>query len=226
MSPVVAPQSRGRFGRSRCADDTSAPVVSHDGPLLTHGSLYMAQVPQRWYGIYRQSSANCLLEEVEDQTRALAWPLQGCDGKFSNGELVVASYIETKPRYSRVYRSADDGATRTKVDSSGAILLGKEQSILCLDDNQTVPLKTQIAGQTTPYSPLYRSADRGATWRQIDDGQRSLSYPRNLIQYSDGSIAMFNSSGNYREDEGADNTKAWRIRSLDGGLTWPEKRGF
>ena len=35
---------------------------------------------------------------------------------------------------------------------------------------------------------------------------------------------MFNSSGNYREDEGADNTKAWRILSLDGGLTWPEKK--
>jgi hypothetical protein len=148
---------------------------------------------------------------------------KGAMDSFPNGESLVASYIEANPRYSRIYRSADEGASWTKVDGTDAMLLGKEQSILCLNDNKTVLLKTQFAGQP-PYSPLYRSTDGGVTWSEIDYGLRSLSYPRNLIQFSDGSIAMFNSSGNYAEVEGVENTKAWRIRSFDGGLTWPERK--
>jgi len=149
---------------------------------------------------------------------------KGSMGRFPNGDLVVGSYVDTDPRTSRIYRSTDDGATWSKVETSGVPLLGKEPSILCLADNQTVLFKTQLLHKSNPQSPLYRSADGGKTWSQIDYGEPSLSYPRNMIQFSDGSIAMFNSSGNYREDEGAENTRAWRLRSFDGGLTWPERK--
>lgn len=209
--------------RWRLSDDKRTPVAPNEGPLLTD--------PYAWEKYFHAGTGfTGNLQQIsywnKSRTKRVFLPdhYKGAMGRFPSGELIVASYVEDKPRYSRIYRSTDDGATWTKVEISGAMLLGKEQSIVCLDDNQTVLLKTQIHGQSVPYSPLYRSPDRGTTWTQIDYGEKSLSYPRNLIQLSDGSIAMFNSSGSYREEKDAENTKAWRIRSFDGGLTWPERK--
>ena len=209
--------------RWRLPGDKRASVEPSEGPLLTDPYLW-EKYHKAGTGFTGNLQRISYWKKVPVQRVDLPGHYKGAMGRFPNGKLVVASYVEAKPRFSRIYESTDDIATWTKVDSSGAILLGKEQSILCLNDNQTVLLKTQRLGQGGHYSPLYRSADGGKTWSEIDYGQRSLSYPRNLIQFSDGSIAMFNSSGNYREDEGSENTKAWRIRSFDGGLTWPERK--
>jgi hypothetical protein len=208
--------------RWRLPGDRRAPPTPKEKPLLEYPYLW-AKYHNPGTGF--TGDLQRISHWKKSSTKRVQLPdrYKGAMGRFPSGELVVASYVEAKPRHSRIYRSADNGATWTKVDGTGATLLGKEPSIVCLNDNKTVLLKTQIVGQP-PYSPLYRSADGGATWSEIDYGQRSLSYPRNLIQFSDGSIAMFNSNGNYAEAEGAENTKAWRIRSFDGGLTWPERK--
>lgn len=209
--------------RWRLPGDRQPPVVPNEGPLLTDPYLW-----EQYYKAGTGFTGNLQRVSYWKKSRARRVDLpnhyKGAMGRFPNGKMVVASYVEAKPRFSRIYRGADDATAWSKVDSSGDMLLGKEQSILCLDDNQTILLKTQLLGEGGRYSPLYRSGDAGKTWSKIDYGQRSLSYPRNLVQFSDGSVVMFNSSGNYHEDEGAENTKAWRIRSFDGGVTWPERK--
>ena len=142
---------------------------------------------------------------------------KGALGRFPDGTLLT-SPLNRGTSNCDIYRSQDNGLTWHKLETQGVPLAGKEQSMLCLPDNQTLLLTTQKNGTT-----LYRSPDGGVTWDTIDYGEKSLSYKRDLIALSDGTIYMFNSLGNRQEKSGP-NSVAWRMSSTDGGQTWGDRR--
>ena len=142
---------------------------------------------------------------------------KGAMGRLPDGTLLITP-LNRGTGTCDIYRSEDNGLTWNQVETQGVPLAGKEQSILCLPDNQTVLLTTQKNGTT-----LYRSPDGGVTWDTIDYGDKSLSYKRDLIRQSDGTIYMFNSVG-HRQEHSGPNSVAWRVRSTDGGLTWGDRR--
>ncbi len=141
---------------------------------------------------------------------------KGAMGRFPNGTLLTSPH-NLSTTNSEIYRSDDNGLTWNKVTTQGVALAGKEQSMLCLPDNQTVLLTTQHEGTT-----LYRSTDGGVSWAKIEYGDHSLSYKRDLVSLPEGTIYMFNSIGNRQENAGP-NSVAWRIRSTDGGQTWGDR---
>lgn len=151
---------------------------------------------------------------------------KGALGRFPDGVLLVTPMSDDA---CEIYRSTDDGRNWQRVPTRGTPLEGKEQAMLCLGDNRTVLLMTQhiipAAGDRAERgpTPLYRSTDRGRTWERVDYGEGSKSYRRDIVCLSDGSVLLFNSSGDNAETEGAANTVAWRLRSTDGGLTWPQR---
>ncbi|MAE65028.1 MAG: hypothetical protein CMJ18_12225 [Phycisphaeraceae bacterium] len=144
---------------------------------------------------------------------------KGALGRLPDGELLISPM---RDETLDIYRSTDDGRSWDRVVTCGANLRGKEQAMLCLEDDDTVLLTAQLTGvpKGDNESALFRSADRGRTWEEIDFGEGSTSYRRDLVRLSDGSVALFNSRGDNRESEGAPATTAWRMRSVDGGRTW------
>ena len=140
---------------------------------------------------------------------------KGVMSRFPDGEILVTPFQND---CTVIYRSSDEGRSWQKVEMKGEKILGKEQSIICLRDNKTVLLQTEAKG-----SPLFRSADRGVTWNRVDYGE-STGTTRNFIELSDGSVLMFGSAGAAPPSAASARNRSWRLRSIDGGRTWPERK--
>ena len=139
---------------------------------------------------------------------------KGALSRFPSGELLACPIQGAN---SAIYRSTDEGVSWQKVEMKGDQTPGKEQAMLCLQDGKTVLLQTETQGR-----PLFRSADGGVTWKRVDYGQ-DTGTTRNFVQQSDGSVLMFGSTGCHQCGGKEPRTTAWRLRSRDGGLTWPER---
>jgi len=143
---------------------------------------------------------------------------KGALSRFPDGELLVCpAPLVDHGHHTVIYRSTDDGATWQKVDMQPESIPGKEQAMLCLKDGKTVLLHTEASNES-----LFRSTDRGVTWQRIEYGHPMLT-TRNFIQQSDGSILKFGCAGTWAHEAGGPRATAWRLRSRDGGLTWPER---
>lgn len=140
---------------------------------------------------------------------------KGVMSRFPDGEILVTPFQDNR---TVVYRSRDEGKSWQKVEMKGEEIPGKEQSILCLRDNKTVLLQTEAKG-----TPLFRSTDRGVTWTRIDYGEPTGT-TRNFIELSDGSVLMFGSARSGAPGAASPRNRSWRLRSFDGGLTWPERK--
>ena len=139
---------------------------------------------------------------------------KGAMSRFADGELLACNFQDER---TVIYRSQDDGTTWQKVQTKGAPIPGKEQEMLCLSDGRTVLIQTEASPQV-----LYRSADRGVTWQAIRYGH-PMPTTRNFIELSDGSIVKFGFKGVWGDQPNAPRATAWRLRSVDGGLTWPHR---
>ncbi len=155
--------------------------------------------------------------ELSDAERCQIPGYKGTLSRFPDGELLACPSPTIDGEIgSVIYRSNDEGRTWQKVDMQPDSLPGKEQAMLCLRDGKTVLLQTEASDEV-----LYRSTDRGITWQRIEYGHSMLT-TRNFIQQSDGSILKFGSTGIRGHKQDAPRATAWRLRSYDGGLTWPE----
>ena len=140
---------------------------------------------------------------------------KGVLGRFPDGDLLATPFQND---YTVIFRSGDEGRTWEKVEMKGDKIPGKEQSMICLRDNKTVLLQTEAEG-----TPLFRSTDRGVTWNQIKYGEPTGT-TRNFIELSDGSVLMFGSAYTGPPQATSPRSRAWRLRSFDGGLSWPERK--
>ena len=140
---------------------------------------------------------------------------KGAMARFPDGEILVTPFQD---ELTKIFRSRDEGRSWEKLDMKGDPIPGKEQSMICLRDGKTVLLKTEAKG-----SPLFRSTDRGLTWQRIAYGEPTGT-TRNFLQLSDGSVVMFGFTGTEEPTPESPCTTAWRLRSFDGGLTWPERK--
>lgn len=153
--------------------------------------------------------------------------------RLPNGDLLACPhYGSTDLQRVSIWRSLDEGKTWELVPTQGDVLFGSGALLKCLPDG-TVLLHT---------GALYRSADSGVTWQRIDCEETGMI--RSIIEQSDGSLLMFGSEGSwYTGHEAPPHTllglapqwyregsqgsvairSAWRLRSTDGGQTWPER---
>ena len=139
---------------------------------------------------------------------------KGAMSRFADGELLLCNYQDT---HTVIYRSRDDGVTWQKVQTKGDAIPGKEQAMICLSDGKTVLVHTEDSNEV-----LYRSADRGVTWKAIKYGH-PMPTTRNFIELSDGSVLKFGFKGVWGDQPNEPRATAWRLRSVDGGLTWPQR---
>ncbi len=123
-----------------------------------------------------------------------------------NGEvLATACYRDEEDTFRiKIYRSGDEGRTWQQAPAEGAVLLGKEPSLTCLEDG-TLLLMTQVIGVGVG---LYRSIDGGITWTEPQC--EPSRYTRNILPQVDGGLLLF--------DNGPS-----RLGSTDGGQTWPQR---
>ncbi len=121
--------------------------------------------------------------------------------------MVASCYADENNFYRiKIFKSEDEGRTWTQVETRGHPLIGKEPGLTCLADG-TLLLDTQVMGAG---ASLFRSKDGGVTWTK---SQCDLSlYTRNIIEQADGSLLLFDATS--------------RLRSTDGGRTWPEREKF
>ncbi len=153
--------------------------------------------------------------------------------RLTNGDLLACPhYGSTDLQRVSIWRSSDEGKTWELVPTQGDVLFGSGALLKSLPDG-TVLLHT---------GALYRSTDSGVTWQQIECEETGTI--RSIVEQSDGSLLMFGSEGSwylgcepppdtlvglastwYKETSyGSRATRvAWRLRSTDGGQTWPER---
>ena len=147
---------------------------------------------------------------------------KGALARFPDGELLFCNQADKPDTHTVVYRSRDEGRTWQPIAMQGDTIPGKEQALICLADNKTVLMQTE-----DNMDVLYRSTDRGVTWHTIDYGHAMGIITRNFVELSDGSVLKFGCKGVHGCDvENASDlprTTAWRLRSTDGGLTWPAR---
>ena len=141
---------------------------------------------------------------------------KGAMSRFDDGELLLCNFQDKR---TVVYRSNDDGATWQKVQMQGDPIPGKEQEMHCLSDGATVLIQTEASPDV-----LYRSTDRGITWKTIQYGH-PMRTMRNFIELSDGSLLKFGAKRFEGDEPNGPRATAWRLRSVDGGLTWPQREG-
>ena len=199
--------------RWRLPGDTGTPIAPATAPVFpeVHDYLNAGAYPGAATGFSADLQRITYWGKTPATRVRMPGLYKGALGRFPDGTLLASPWMGG---VSYIYRSNDDGLSWTNVPTSGVTLAGKEQSILCLPDNQTVLLTTEGGVN------LYRSTDAGVTWAEIDYGTPSYSPPRDLVRRSDGSIVMFNTSGSYWGTP--PNTTAWRMRSFDNGATWTE----
>ncbi len=153
--------------------------------------------------------------------------------RLPSGDLLACPhYGSTDLQRVAIWRSSDEGMTWEQVATRGDELFGAGALLKCLQDG-TVLLHT---------GALYRSTDSGVTWQQIECEETGPI--RSIIEQPDGSLLMFGCEGSwyagfeappytllgsvphwYREgSQGSVAIRsAWRLRSTDGGQTWPER---
>ncbi len=137
--------------------------------------------------------------------------------KLANDELLAYDYLSV------LYRSTDEGRTwEREQELPDELRFGAESRLTCLRDGTVLARRS-----TSPY--ICRSTDGGHTWekhqREIIRPVRGRShemYARDLIEQPDGSLLIFGSDGVFYPSTDTSPSTAWRLRSTDGGQTWPE----
>jgi len=192
-------------------------IEPETGPVFAEKHDY-ARYPSGVTGFTGRSLQKVAFWQCRPAQRSHIPGYKGAISRFPSGQLLACPAVqESGGRYSTIYRSTDEGVSWQKVQMQGDRVPGKEQAMLCLRDGKTVLLQTEASDEV-----LFRSADGGVTWRRIEYGQ-TMPITRNFVQLSDGSILKFGFRRAGRGQPGAPRATAWRLRSRDGGLTWPER---
>ena len=150
------------------------------------------------------------------QVNASAWLL----GRYGHSSVVMpdgsiiltGGSVSGTPAKNDTWRSIDNGATWTQVNTSSGWSARQQHSSVAMPDGSIV----LMGGEDSSYNKkndVWRSTDNGAIWTQMNASAGwSARYDHNNVVMPDGSIVLMGG------DDGSNKNDVWR--STDSGNVW------
>lgn len=168
-------------------------------------------------GVNRQQVAYMQLAPAARRTIGHRGLYKGALAKLNDGTLVATPSFRNRVE---VYRSTDGAKSWDFVDFPA--FGGKEMGAAVLRDGTLLNLHGRA---------VYRSSDGGASWDYIHvdftdpetGNMPGFGLVRNVVKSADGSLIMVSGSSTYYNRD-APPSRAWRVVSRDGGMTWGDAK--